>query len=370
MAELTHEEKAAARAFAKMGGLKGGRARAEALTREQRQEIAREAAIARWSKGKERLRETDIPQASHSGVLTIGDVSIPCAVIEVVRDGVRVPTRVLSENGITNALLGSRSGASKRRKRALQEQGAPLPLFLAPRRLYSFISKDLLDGPLKPIIYRVGQSIEVGFDAQILPVVCDIWLKARDAKKLQQQQLDKAKKAEILMRGLAHVGIVALVDEATGYQYDRARQALEDILEKFISHELRKWVKTFPDEFYFQVCRLKGWRISEVPSRRTLAFARVTIDLVYERLAPNLYERLKKIVLRDEKGRPKHKLWQRLSEDVGDPRLREHLASEIILMRIFEDRQWDDFYRAVNKALPKQVYLPLFDQAEGEASLA
>ena len=202
---------------------------------------------------------------------------------------------MLSEHGITNALLGSRSGASKRRKRALQEQGAPVPLFLAPERLSSFISEDLMNGPLKPIIYRDGNSIEVGFDAQILPTICDIWLKARDAGKLQDQQLDKAKKAEILMRGLAHVGIIALVDEATGYQYERARQALEEILEKFISNELRKWVTTFPDEFYFQVCRLKGWHISEIPSRRTMALAKVTIHLVYERLAPNLYQRLKKI---------------------------------------------------------------------------
>ncbi len=224
-----------------------------------------------------------------------------------------------------------------------------------------------MNGPLKPIVYRVGNSIEVGFDAQILPAICDIWLKARDGGILQDQQLDKAKKAEILMRGLAHVGIIALVDEATGYQYERARQALEEILERFISNELRKWVKTFPDEFYFQVCRLKGWHISEIPSRRTLALGRVTIDLVYERLAPNLYQRLKNIVLRDEKGRPKHKLWQRLSEDIGDPKLREHLASEITLMRIFDDKCWDDFYKAVIKALPKQVYLPLFDRPESEA---
>ena len=77
-----------------------------------------------------------------------------------------------------------------------------------------------------------------------LPAACHFWMKTRDAGILQDQQLDKAKKAEILMRGLAHVGIIALVDEATGYQYERARQALEEILERFISNELRKWVKT------------------------------------------------------------------------------------------------------------------------------
>mgnify|MGYP003288181170 CR=1 FL=1 len=101
-----------------------------------------------------------------------------------------------------------------------------------------------------------------------------------------------------------------------------------------------------------------------------MALAKVTIDLVYERLAPNLYPRLKKIQLKDEKGRPKHKLWQRLSEDIGDPKLREHLASEITLMRVFDDQCWDDFYKALDKALPKQAYLPLFDQIESESQPA
>lgn len=36
----------------RMGGLKGGKARASALTPEQRKEIAQKAAAARWSKDK------------------------------------------------------------------------------------------------------------------------------------------------------------------------------------------------------------------------------------------------------------------------------------------------------------------------------
>lgn len=64
--------------------------------------------------------------------------------------------RVLSENGITNALLGGRSGASKRKKKAAVEAGANLPLFVAPRQLEPFISNDLIDGPLKQIRYRDG----------------------------------------------------------------------------------------------------------------------------------------------------------------------------------------------------------------------
>jgi len=42
-----------ARALGRRGGLKGGRARAEKLTPEERKEIARKAAKARWDKSRQ-----------------------------------------------------------------------------------------------------------------------------------------------------------------------------------------------------------------------------------------------------------------------------------------------------------------------------
>ena len=95
-------------------------------------------------------------------------------------------------------------------------------MFLAPERLNSFISKEMIDGPLKPVTYIDGKKTVVGFDATILPTACEIWLLARDAGVLQEQQKDKAQRAEILMRGLAHIGIVALVDEATAELWPRS----------------------------------------------------------------------------------------------------------------------------------------------------
>jgi hypothetical protein len=47
----------------------------------------------------------------------------------------------------------------------------------------------------------------------------------------------------------ARVGIIALVDEATGYQEVRDHEALQEILKRYISEELLVWVRTFPMEF-------------------------------------------------------------------------------------------------------------------------
>ena len=109
-----------------------------------------------------------------------------------------------STTGITNAILGSRSGASKRLKKAAEEGGAHLPIFLAPGQLKPFIDNDLLAGPLKPIDYLDGDREVRGYDASVITAVCNIWLKAREKGALQKQQLAKAQQAEIIMRALDH----------------------------------------------------------------------------------------------------------------------------------------------------------------------
>lgn len=214
-------------------------------------------------------------RAQYKGELRFGNVVIPCAVLE---DG----TRVLSEFGITKA-LGSRSGASKRLKEKAKQEGALLPVFLAPSQLNPFISEGLRAGPLVPIEYDDSGKIITGYQAEILPMVCDIWLRAREAGKLQQQQLVKAQKAEVLARSLAKVGIVALVDEATGYQLDRRHDALRILIQAYVEEELQSWVKTFPDSFFAALDGL--YRHEKTTSRnRPMFYGKFINKYVYEPL--------------------------------------------------------------------------------------
>jgi hypothetical protein len=295
------------------------------------------------------------PKADYRGTLNIGGVKIPCAVLD---DG----RRVISEHGATTALLGSRSGASKRLKKAQEGAGAPIPLFLAPRNLKKFVSNELEDGPLKPIDYLDGDRIVRGFDAMILPAACDVWLKAREAGELQDQQLDKAQRAEMLMRGLAQIGIIGLVDEATGYQEVRDRHALEAILNAYLRKELAAWAKRFPDEFYKEMFRLRGWRWSPMSVARPAIVGKYTNDLVYERLAPGIIDELQKRNPKDDQGRRKHHHHRWLTEDVGHPALAQHLHAVIGFMRAASG--WDQFYRLMQRAFPKKgttIELPLDD---------
>lgn len=202
----------AARILSAEGASKGGKARAAALSPERRTEIAREAATARWSK--------DVPIAEYEGLLPFGGLVIPCAVLP---NGVRV----LSERGVTKGFGLKRAGSNWQRK---NEDGARMPVFASANNLKPFIDDDLRAALMEPILYRPKKSrgsVANGVKAEIVPQICEIWLSARDAGVLKLQQSRMAIQADIVMRGLATVGIVALVDEVTGYQADRSADAME-----------------------------------------------------------------------------------------------------------------------------------------------
>ena len=149
---------------------------------------------------------------------------------------------------------------------------------------------------------------------------------------------------------MATVGIIALVDEATGYQRIREENALAKIFEAYIAKELQPWALTFPIEFYEQICRLRGWdNIRSV--KRPKIVGRMTNDIVYERLAPGVLGELreKNPVLPAGYRRDRHHQW--LTSDLGHPQLREHLAGVIMLMR--SSSSWHVFERNLDKACPK-----------------
>lgn len=333
---------------------KGGIARAEKLSKEQRSLIASEAAKQRWKKKKEFEERMDTPYVieGYSSYIDLAGVNIPCAVING-KTGVQ---RVLSEYGINNAILGEPSGASKRLKKAMEEQGAPLPIFIAPRQLHPFISKELIDGPLKPIDYMDGNRMVRGYDASILPAICNVWLEAREKGALQTQQLNKAQKAEMLMRALAETGIVALVDEATGYEKVRPQNALQEYLNKVIRTQLAAWVKKFPDEFFENIYKIRGWEWPGMGKNRFSVVGRYVSNLVYDRLGPGVLTELERKSPKDERGRRSNRLHQWLTEDIGDPMLAQHLHTIIMFQRlaIQNGYSWNKFIQTIDQVLPRK----------------
>ena len=160
-----------------------------------------------------------------------------------------------------------------------------------------------------------------------------------------------ARQAEILVRGFARVGIIALVDEATGYQLDRSRDALAKILEAFIAKELQPYVSTFPTDYYRELFRLRGLDFPNGSVKRPQYFGMLTNDIVYKRLAPGVLQELKKVTPKTDAGRLKNKLFQRLTSNVGYPKLREHLGSIVTMMKL--SSSWHDFMDKLERLHPR-----------------
>lgn len=329
----------------------GGLARASVLTPKRRSEIAKKAAGARW---EHRAKGGAIPTVkcgSPDQPLRIGDIEIPCYVLE---DG----RRVLSQRGLQAGMGLSRSAAKSGARRlahflgSLEKKGLDLKGLTARA-----------DNPFN-FLPPHGGTAALAYEATILPEICEAVLLARREAKLLKQQEHIAVQCEILLGGLARVGIIALVDEVTGYQDQRAHDALTNILEEFIADGLRPYVRTFPLDFYKQIYHLRGWAYPPRHNRHNSILGKLTNDLVYDRLAPGVRDALHRATPRLPSGRLKYKLFQRLTDDIGHPRLREHLGALVMALKMSDD--WRSFMQTVNRLLPKY---PRLEDKSGQRNL-
>ena len=309
---------------------KGGKSRAANLSPERRKEIAINASHSRsCMKG--------IPKAKHSGILHIGDIKISCAVLD---NGKRVITQTSM-----NTTLGRKG---KNASTHNPETALILPNFLSPDNLKQFIDSELgvLANPLVFLYKTSGKAY--GFDATLLPKVCDVYLKAREMGVLLPSQKHIAERCEILVRALAQVGIIALVDECSGFQKEREKDELQKLFSAFIAKELQPWVSRFPSEFFCQLKRMYGL---EQMKKNPPFFGHLINRWVYDEISEELRPQLKKLNPVTEKGHRKHCHHQFLTQNVGCPALEKQIMKVTTLMSVSDSKE--DFEILLEKSKPK-----------------
>ncbi len=253
--------------------------------------------------------------SNYEGMLMLNGSELNCYVLD---DG----TRLISQNAVFRAF-----GRGKRGIRRLTETGIKVPSFMDARNLEPFIDKEL-STVINPVEFKTNKGQTVyGYKAEIIPLVCDLYLKARDGEALTPQQLIVAKTAEMLVRSLAKVGIIALVDEATGYQYDREKYELQKILKAYISQDILDWQLTFTNSFYKEIFRL--WKIdftSQNLKRKPQFVGKITNQFIYDMMPKNVLVKIKEKTPKTDAGNYKYRFHQSLTLDIG----REHLKKQII----------------------------------------
>lgn len=319
-----------------------GRARAAALTKERRAEIARKAAESRWRKHHEaepeastlspdlvqHLEDDDVPISSampvavHRGALNIMGMVVPCYVLD---NGVRV----IGRTSATEVLTGIKGGGA-------------LEKYIAVRALEHFIPIESVLERMVPFRLPEVEGLEKavkGLPADLFIDICHGFVSALEQHfrpnspypRLTTRQQQMAVAASMFLSACAKVGLEALIDEATGYQYEREADALTVKLAAFLEEDMRKWEKTFPDELWVEFGRLTNWK-GQI-TKRPKYWGRLVMDLIYQKMDPDVAKWLKEHAPAPRHGQNYH---QWMSGQYGLKKLVEHIWMIIGMARTCE----------------------------------
>ncbi len=258
--------------------------------------------------------------------LDLNGYKIPCYVLD---DW----TRVLSWRWMQESLKMVDEGEEGKRT-----SGTRLARYLDQNSLKPFIYSEKSADHFAPIECYLWKSKINWYEATTLVDICDAFLEARKHIKLSSRQEMIAEQSEILMRSFAKIWIIALVDEATGYQYDREKDELQKILKVYISEELLPRQKRFPDAFYKELFRLNGWdfTVNWIKSRPSVIGTR-TNTLIYNQLPKWVIEELKKNTPKNKQWNYTQRFHQSLTEDVGTKHLQDQITEIITIFRLSDN---------------------------------
>lgn len=314
------------------GRAKGGVARSEKLTPERRSEIARNAALKRHSPSQVENEKTamgvDLPVATHQGQMAIGELLLDCYVLA---DG----RRVFNKRGMAKA-LGLKSDGGNAFMKTMQGKGLGSVL---PEKL-----REKINNPInfKPLVMDLAH----GYEADILADVAKSIVAASDTGAgLTKAQQPLVAQAKILLHAFAKIGVIALIDEATGYQQIRDPSALRLLVQQYITAEKQEWDKQFPDSFYNELNRLyKSKKLTTtstgaVIQNRPQHFAKFTRTYVHEPLENGaVLEELDRINPKiNDKGTRKARFHQHLSLGYGIEKLKRQVQTVETLISVSDN---------------------------------
>ena len=284
--------------------------------------------------------------------LRLGNLEIPCYVLD---NGMRV----FSGRGIQKA-IGYDSKSGQWMNSFCKMDGVSSYLCAGDNSISERLSK-----PIKFKRNNAGgsQSTANGYEVTLLVDICSAIIDANRAGVFDNDVI--VRNADIIIRSVAKVGIIALVDEATGYQYERENDELQKILKAYISEELLPWQKRFPDIFYKELFRLNGWDYTVYGiKKRPGIIGKWTNTFIYEELPNGVLEELKKKTPKSESGNRTNRYHQLLTTDIGEPNLEKQINKVITLFQVSDNmKQFCDNFKKMKMRQIGQMELPFeFDE--------
>ncbi|RYH61302.1 hypothetical protein EVY07_08915 [Enterobacter hormaechei] len=220
---------------------------------------------------QEEFQQLPSPFAKWKGKINLGGEDIDCYVLDT-------GERVIALRATVKAIAEVESSA--------------LADYIGAKAIKPFIDSNLILAELIEFSIPGTQFKSQGLKTEHFELICRGYVQALyQNAQLTDRQRQIAIKCAVLTAGLTRTGLDALIDEATGYQYERAEDALQVKLRAFIAEELRAWEKTFPDELWEEFGRLTGW--STPLQSRPKWWGKLVIELIYDTLDEDVAKYLK-----------------------------------------------------------------------------
>jgi hypothetical protein len=239
--------------------------------------------------------------------------------------------RVFTQREVVRAISGGRESGNL--NRYLERN----PLF----------SNQFSAGPTVDFKVPGSPIVANGYEATLLIEICELYLEARRQKLLKSTQLKLAMQAETILRSCAKVGIIALIDEATGYQEIRKKRALQIKLQAFIAEDMQEWARMFPTEFWIELARLEGVHYS--PKNRPIRWGKYIMAFVYDAIDKDMGNTLRTINPDPHFGQNDHQLLT----DFGRQQVHDQIQKVATIMKLCEDMK--DFRRKFDRVFKKSA---------------
>ena len=288
-----------------------------------------------------------ILKVTHRGYLKILDKEIPCAVLE---NG----QRIVSQNGLFLSFDRPRKGRANKGEKMLEK----LPSVIGAKNLLDYVTEELYEKSEVVEYYHTNGRVAQGYNAEIIPLICELYIEAYNSNMLTVNQLKLYERSILLIRALAKVGITALIDEATGYQQDRQAQELQELLKAYISEDLLKWQKRFPNKYYREIFRLYGWEYEENSSKRPGFVGTFTRKFIYDLFPEEVIKEIEKRnpIIQSQKSWSRRKRHhQFLTTDIGIPQLDYYISKLLGVMALSNNKE--DFKINFERAFKEEIEL-------------
>jgi len=274
-------------------------------------------------------------ECTHKGDLELGAKVIACAVLS---NG----DRIITQTALFDAFDRPRKG---------EKRIEGLPSIIGAKNLLPYVTDELRE-KIQPVHYYLDSGkVSSGYNAEVIPLVCELYLQASDDGILLDSQEKMVFQANTLIRSLAKVGITALIDEATGFQQEREGNALQEILKAYIAEDFLKWQARFPRKYYQELYRLYGWEYDPISMKHPKYLGKFTNEYVYGHMPEGILNELKKKNPKNLNGNRSKKHHQFLSGDIGIPHLERHITKLVTIMELSDNT--DQFKENFNRVFRK-----------------